>query len=187
MWVVANRLKGSGQSELGGSLLRSVVEVVIIVAAAFVLALLIQQFVVKPYVIPSESMEPTLQRGDRVLANRFIYRFRDPERGEVVVFVPPVQSNEPFIKRVVAVGGDRVAVVDGRLYLNGEPQVEPYVKDQTILGDFREATVPAGSYFVMGDNRNNSGDSRVFGVIEKTAILGQAFFVYWPLGRVGGI
>jgi signal peptidase I len=164
-----------------------VVEVVIIVAAAFVLALLIQQFVVKPYVIPSESMEFTLQRGDRVLANRFIYRFRDPQRGDVVVFVPPMESNEPFIKRVVAIGGDRVAVKDGRLYLNGEPQVEPYVRDENILGDFRETTVREGAYFVMGDNRNNSGDSRVFGVIDKNAILGQAFFVYWPLSRVGGI
>lgn len=172
--------------EAGSSLLGAVGEIVLIVAAAFVLALLIQQFVVKPFGIPSESMEPTLLKGDRVLVNRLAYRFGEPQRGDIVVFRPPL-GREDYIKRIVAVGGDTVAVRGGKLFINGEAQEEPYLKEQKIQGQFDEVVVPEGSYFMMGDNRNNSGDSRVFGPVEKGSILGKAFLVYWPLSRVGGL
>lgn len=152
--------------------------------AAFVLALLIQQFVVKPFGIPSESMEPTLLKGDRVLVSRLAYRFGEPQRGDVVVFHPPL-GTEDYIKRIVAVGGDHVAVKNGKLYLNGEPQQEPYIKDGDILGEFDDIIVPKGSFFVMGDNRNNSGDSRIFGTITRQAIVGKAFARYWPPTRIG--
>src|SRR5512136_1206915 len=124
----------------GSSLLSSVVEVVVIVATAFILALLIQQFVVKPFYIPSVSMEDTLQKGDRVLVNRFLYRFTDPKRGDVVVFHPPSSPKEDYIKRVVAVAGDTVAVRDGKLWVNGQAQTEPYLKEQIIQGTFPEMT-----------------------------------------------
>lgn len=168
--------------------LRWVIEVVVIVAAAFVLALLVQQFIVKPFAIPSPSMEPTLVEGDRVLVNRLVYHFHPPQRGDVVVFHPPDRpGSDPFIKRVVAVAGDTVAVHEGVLYLNGLPTDEPYIKEYPIEGDYPETTIADGYVWAMGDNRNNSGDSRVFGPVSLDAIMGEAFAVYWPLGHVGGL
>jgi len=170
------------------SAVRWIVEVVVIVAAAFVLALLIQQFVIKPYVIPSPSMEPTLVEGDRVLVNRLSYHFREPERGDIIVFRPPgSEDSEPFIKRVVAVGGDTVAVRNGVLWVNGEAQDEPYVKEYPILEDFPEVSIAPGYVWAMGDNRNNSGDSRMFGPVSEEAIIGVAFAIYWPPGDLGGL
>ena len=183
--VRAGRETALGSS--GSSLLRSLLEIVVIVAAAFVLALLIQQFVVKPFSIPSESMQPTLTDGDRVLVARFVYRFGDPKPGDVIVFHPPTSPKEEYIKRVVAVGGDRVSVHDGKLWINGKAMDESYINEKVMLGTFPEITVPQGSVFAMGDNRNNSGDSRVFGPVPKSSILGKAFFLYWPLGRIGGL
>jgi len=177
----------SSKDQTGSSLLGSLVEVVLIVGAAFILALIIQQFVVKPFYIPSESMEPTLVKGDRVLVNRFEYRFTDPKPGDVVVFHPPISPDEDYIKRVVAVGGDTVEVKDGSLYVNGVAQVEPYLKQPFIEGTFPQETVPEGYIFAMGDNRNRSGDSRVFGPVKLDAILGQGFLVYWPPGKIGGL
>ena len=167
---------------------RWIIEVVVIVAAAFVLALVVQQFIVKPFAIPSPSMEPTLVQGDRVLVNRLVYHFRSPQRGDVIVFHPPGRpGSDPFIKRVVAVGGDTVAVQDGRLYVNGVAQEESYVKEYPIVDDFPETTIAAGHVWAMGDNRNNSGDSRVFGPVSEEAIMGEAFAVYWPFGHFGGL
>jgi len=173
--------------EQGSSLVSSLVEVVIIVGTAFILALLIQQFVVKPFYIPSESMENTLLKGDRVLVNRFIYRFTEPKPGDVVVFHPPSSPKEDYIKRVVAVAGDTVEVRDGKLYVNGVAKDEPYLKEQFIEGDYPEEKVPPDSFWAMGDNRNQSGDSRVFGPVELNKILGKAFMIYWPVTKIGGL
>jgi signal peptidase I len=167
---------------------RWVIEVVVIVAAAFILALLVQQFVVKPFAIPSPSMENTLREGDRVLVNRLVYHFREPHRGDVIVFHPPGQvSKDPFIKRVVAVGNDTIAVHDGQLWLNGVAQDEAYLKEAIIEGDFPETKIPVGDVWAMGDNRNNSGDSRVFGPVPLSSIIGEAFAVYWPINRIKGL
>ena len=186
---------GSGEAaqELAGSrerykAIRLVLEVVVIVAAAFLLALLIQQFVLKPFVIPSPSMEPTLVQGDRVLVNRLVYHFRSPKRGDVIVFHPPgVETTEPFIKRVVAVGGDTVAVHDGVLWVNGQAQNEPFIKEHPIVEDYPEVHIAPGYVWAMGDNRNNSGDSRLFGPVKEDEIIGEAFAVYWPIGRMKGL
>ncbi len=168
--------------------LRWTVEIVIIVVAAFVLALLVQQFIVKPFAIPSPSMENTLLEGDRVLVNRLVYHFHPPRRGDVIVFHPPGNpGSDPFIKRVVAVAGDTVAVHDGQLYLNGVAQDEPYVKDYPIQGDYPETEIQDGYVWAMGDNRNNSGDSRVFGPVPLDSIMGEAFAIYWPLNRIRGL
>lgn len=180
----------------GGSTLRRrgrsgrwLLEVVVIVVAAFVLALLVQQFLVKPFAIPSPSMEPTLVEGDRVLVNRLVYHFRSPEHGDIIVFHPPNHDggSDPFIKRVVAVGGETVAIEEGVLYVNGVPQLEPYTKERPIFEDFPETLVPEGFVWTMGDNRNNSGDSRVFGAVSEDAIMGAAFAIYWPVSHIGGL
>ena len=167
---------------------RWIIETVIIVVAAFVLAILIQQFIVKPYTIPSPSMQPTLEQGDRVLVNRLSYHFRSPKPGDVVVFHPPAaEGTEPFIKRVVAIGGDKVSVHDGRLWVNGGAQDESYLKEYPIVGDFTEITVSEGYVWVMGDNRNNSKDSRAFGEVPEEDIIGVAFAIYWPPSHLGGL
>ncbi len=171
-----------------GRVLRWVLELVIIIAGAFFLALLLQQFVVKPFAIPSPSMEPTLMEGDRVLVNRLAYRFHPPQRGDIVVFRPPGQNgSDPFIKRVVAVDGDTIAISGGVLWLNGEPQDEPYLKERPMYGELPETRIPPGFVWLMGDNRNNSGDSRVFGPVPVKSIIGKAFAIYWPLRRLGGL
>lgn len=168
--------------------LRWFLEVVVIVAAAFLVALLIQLFIVKPFVIPSVSMEPTLEMGDRVLVNRLVYHFRSPERGDVIVFYPPgVESDEPFIKRVVAVAGDTVSVRDGKLWVNGKAQDEPFLKEPTMVDDYPEVRIDPGHVWAMGDNRNNSGDSRVFGQVSEDLIIGEAFLVYWPPRHITGL
>lgn len=168
--------------------LRWTVELVVIIAAAFILALLLQHFVVKPFAIPSPSMEPTLLEGDRVLVYRLAYRFHPPARGDIIVFHPPGRDgSDPFIKRVVAIAGDTVAVHDGLLWVNGVPLEEPYLKEHPILGDFPETRIEPGFLWAMGDNRNNSGDSRVFGPVSVDLIMGKAFAIYWPPSRLGGL
>lgn len=133
-------------------------------------------------------MEPTLELGDRVLVNRLSYHFRAPERGDVIVFSPPnTDSPEPYIKRVVAIEGDTVSVHDGRLWVNGAARDEPYVREYPMIGEFAEVTVDSDCVWVMGDNRNNSGDSRVFGEVPEKDIIGVAFAVYWPPSHLGGL
>jgi signal peptidase I len=173
---------GSGRTS-GSSLLASLIEVVVIVVAAFALALLIQQFLVKPFYIPSPSMVPTLIEGDRVLVNRLVYRYAEPERGDIVVFHPPFATGDDYIKRVVAVGGDTVEVREGRLYVNGIPQDEPYLPEEMDT-PLSPEEVPAGHVFVMGDNRNLSGDSRIFGPVSEDELVGRAFLIYWPPTRL---
>jgi signal peptidase I len=189
-------------------------ELALIIAVALGLALGIQAFLVKPYRIPSESMEPTLNVGQRVLVNRIGNRFNDPEVGEVVVFHPPRgadtnrcanpdagsgtpmpcdeatpnRSEQNFIKRVVAGPGDTIAVRDGHVVLNGELQDEPYTRPCGGATDCdmpEEITIPADHWFMMGDNRGASADSRIWGPVPKEWIIGGAFATYWPPNRVG--
>jgi len=178
---------------------RTVLEYVVLAVVAIAVALLIQAFLVKPYRIPSPSMEDTLLVGDRVLADRVSWRFSDPARGDIVVFHPPVPG-PVLIKRIVGMPGDALSLRDGAVYVNGKRLAEPYVRR---MGGRPEPTkpfgtglpwalqqlytVPAGSYFMMGDNRTDSGDSRAFGPIARDQFVGRAFARYWPLGRVGGL
>jgi len=164
-----------------------VAEIVIIVAAAFAIAMLVQAFVVKPFTIHQISMQPTLLEGDRILISRLTYHFRDPKPGDIIVFRSPVNEGDDLVKRIVAVAGDRVAVKNGVLYVNGEPKDEPYLLERPFAGDMAEEVVPPGKVFVMGDNRNNSGDSRFFGPIDRDSIIGCALCVYWPVGRWKGL
>ena len=177
--------------------------VTIVFAVAAVLA--IKEWVVNPYRIPSSSMEPTLhcaapapgclaRFSDRVLANRFIYRFRDPERGEIVVFkTPPAAASclegggagQTFVKRLIGLPGDRLVQRNGVLRVNGEPYEESYIEPQRRGGRDFSAVVPAGQYFMMGDNRAQSCDSREWGAVPRGNLIGPVFAVYWPPQRIG--
>jgi signal peptidase I len=191
----------------------SLIELVLIVAVALGLALGIQAFLVKPFRIPSESMVPTLDVGQRVLVDRVSLRFGDPDVGDIVVFKPPLGadtdrcgiphpddqvcprptrrlSSTNFIKRVVATGGDRIKIIDSHVYLNGKRQDESFAHFDRGCGICnlpREMTVPKGYYFMMGDNRGESADSRIWGPIPKSTMIGKAFMTYWPPNRIGGL
>lgn len=183
---------GTGTAGMRGrkgrrSVLRILLEIVIIVGAAFAIAMLVQAFLLKPFTVHQESMEPTLLEGDRILLSRLTYHFRDPKVGDVVVFDSPLNDNEDLVKRVVGVAGDRVAVKDGDLYVNGVAVSEPYLSDQEFAGTMAEQLVPADHLFVMGDNRDVSGDSRAFGPISMEQIIGEALCTYWPVSRWRGL
>jgi signal peptidase I len=205
-------------TQTGRSLTGSLVELVVIVATALGLALAIQAFVVKPYRIPSGSMLPTLHINQRVLVNRIGTHFSSPGVGDIVVFHPPKHyaagcadpnegdpqigqsssrpcgvaqsqaSSETFIKRVVGIPGDRIAIDNGHVVRDGVREKDPYIDpcDGASSCDFPGTiTVPRGDYFVMGDNRGASDDSRFWGPIRKAWIIGTAFFTYWPPDRIG--
>jgi signal peptidase I len=193
--------------------MKSLLELVVTVAVAVALALLIQAFIVKPYRIPSGSMEPTLHIGQRVLTNRLS---GNPGVGDIVVFHPPkgadpeppvcgnqgqgsghsqpcdqptsAQSSQTFIKRVVGVPGDRISIIGGHVYRNGVREKDGYAapcgSDPSCT--FRTPIkIPPGDYFMMGDNRGQSDDSRFWGPIPGKWIIGEAFFTYWPPDRIG--
>ncbi|GAB4540082.1 MAG: signal peptidase I [Pleurocapsa sp.] len=160
-------------------------------AIALILAFLIRVFIAEPRYIPSDSMLPTLLQGDRLVIEKVSYKFRSPARGEIVVFQPPSQlqvlgyeKNQAFIKRAIAISGETVAVKDGVVYVNNRPLKEAYTAEPpayTLL----PVTVPEGQLFVMGDNRNNSNDSHIWGFLPKENLIGHAVFRFFPLDRIG--
>lgn len=157
-------------------------EMIETVAVALVIALLIRHFVVEVFVVDGRSMEPTLVTGERLLVNKFVYRLRAPVQGEVIVFRYPRNPDRDFIKRVIGVTGDTVEVRDSTVYVNGEPLTEPYVRYQDP-SNRPPVTVGADAVWVLGDNRNNSEDSRFFGQVPLDHIKGRAFLRFWPPGR----
>lgn len=154
------------------------------VALALVIALVIRTFVVEVYRVQGSSMEQTLFSGERVLVNKFVYDWvRAPKPGEVIVFRYPRQPDRDFIKRVVAVAGDKVEIKAGKVYVNG--QLFPEAPSAMLSDEDRaEKVVPPDSVWVLGDNRNNSEDSRWFGEVPLANIRGEAFFRIWPMGRM---
>lgn len=160
-------------------------EAAILVILAFAIAFVIKVLLVQPFYIPSGSMEPTLLPGDRVLVNKFMYRFRNPEPGDIIVFAAPRDSQgRDFIKRIVAIEGQTIQVKDGKVYINGKLKEEPYVASAQDHSNFGPLTLSDNNVFVMGDNRTNSSDSRVFGPFNRDRILGEAFVIYWPPSRI---
>lgn len=152
-------------------------------AVAVVVALLIRGFVVQVYLVEGVSMEPTLHSSERLLVNKFIYRFRDPAPGEIVVLQDPTQGRE-LIKRVIAVAGETVEVRSGVVYVDGRPLDEPYKNTlYTQYADTPPVLVPEGTIYVMGDNRGRSYDSRMMGPVSIDNVDGKAFFMFWPLNR----
>lgn len=168
-----------------------ILELVIIVAVAVGLAFLITNFVVQPYEIPSGSMEQTIDVGDRVFSEKLSYNFGDPKQGDIVTFKDMTNPSRVLIKRVIALGGQTVDVHDGKVFVDGAALDEPYTngKQSEPLGSniVYPYTVPAGSMWVMGDNRTNSSDSRAFGAVPLANVTGHAFFRYWPVDRIGAL
>jgi signal peptidase I len=167
-----------------------VAELILTAVVAFVLVFgFVRPYVVEAYRIPTESMVPTLEVGDRVLANKFVYRFTEPERRDIVVFDSVEEGDDQtLIKRVVGVAGDEIQVQGGVLYVNGEEQEEPYLNDaDQSLGFYGPTVVPEGHIFVMGDNRGNSADSRVFGPLPLENLKGEAFMRFWPISKISTI
>ncbi len=155
------------------------------IAIAIVLAFFIRYFIVELYMVEGPSMQPTLISGERLVVNKFIYRFRAPERNEVLVFKYPRDPSRDFIKRVIAVEGDTIEINDGKVFLNGKLMDEPYIRDKT-RGSYPLSTVPPNTVFVMGDNRNNSEDSRFkdVGFVSLEMLKGKAMVVFWPIDRM---
>ncbi|MFW5788265.1 MAG: signal peptidase I [Halanaerobiales bacterium] len=153
---------------------------------AGILAFFIITFVAQSFVVDGRSMEPTLENGDRLFVNKFIYRFEEPQRGDVIVFNPQGSSRGKYIKRVIGLPGEKISIRDGKTFIDGEPISEDYL-DEEMYGNFGPEEIPEGHYFVMGDNRNHSADSRIpdrVGFVDKESIDGKAFWLYWPLSEM---
>jgi signal peptidase I len=164
-----------------------------IITIALALALLIRAFVAEPRFIPSDSMLPTLEVGDRLVVEKISYRFRLPATGEIIVFDPPQQlqiqgyaKDQAFIKRVIGTPGQIVQIQDGKVYLNGTPLQEGYIAEPPNY-QMEPVRVPENQLFVMGDNRNNSNDSHVWGFLPKQNVIGHACFRFWPFSRIGRV
>jgi signal peptidase I len=204
---------GTGSHEVKGFLR----ELPVLIVLALVLAILIKTFLVQAFFIPSASMEPTLNVGDRVLVNRLAYRFGDIERGDIIVFSDPHPApgedvgvvggflhwlgegiglarpaDEDFIKRVIGLPGEVVEIREGTTYIDGTAIDEPYLTGPKDLRNYGPRTVPDGMLFVMGDNRTNSADSRFpppagLGFVPEAKVIGQAFVIVWPPGDWGTV
>jgi signal peptidase I len=188
-------------------------ELPFLLAAALILTVLVKGFLIQAFFIPSRSMEPTLDVGDRVVVNRLAYRIGEPDHGQVVVFLRPTGAeqasaggpiswvrravaqglggtppgNEDLIKRVVGLPGDVLEGRDGYLWRNGQRVEEPYLRPGTFTSDFKKLRIKPDSFWVMGDNREDSADSRVFGPVHRSALVGRAVLTVWPVPHAGGI
>jgi signal peptidase I len=180
--------------------LRSAVEWVAVIVGALVVALVVKTFLFQAFYIPSGSMEPTLEKGDRVLVNKLSYDLHDVNRGDVIVFeLDPDEVGadgiKDLIKRVVGLPGDVIETRDGVVYVDDQPLDEPYLADGTTTGSpsdgqnpgIERQTVPDGHVYVLGDNRSNSADSRYRGPIPIESIVGRAFVLVWPPGDIGSL
>jgi signal peptidase I len=157
-------------------------------AVALGLAIVVMIFLYQPVKVEGTSMNPLLSDQERIFINKFIYRFEPIERGDVVVFWYPLDRSKSFIKRVVGLPGEKIEIRDGHLYINGEELADQYVPAGYIDGsNYGPRRIPQGDYFVMGDHRDSSNDSRVFGPVPRSYIYGKAVFAYWPVDHFGSL
>lgn len=173
------------------------------IVIAVILALFIRAFIVQAFKIPSGSMKPTFQEGDRIFVNKFIYgakipftdfrlpAVRAPRRGDIIVFISPEDRKKDFVKRLIAVGGQTVEIKDGRIYIDGRAVEEPasirsfyYFNAGEYGAEGQAIKVPKDCYFGLGDNSASSRDSRYWGFVPKRNILGKVIFLYWPIHRI---
>ena len=167
-------------------------ETIRIFVIALAIALILRFFVVEPRFIPSGSMEPTLQVGDRILVDKISQQWQSYQRGDILIFYPPVspatgEANKAYIKRLIGIEGDQIKVQDGKVYRNGVPLEETYIAE-SLRYNMPSVTVPQGFYWMMGDNRNHSNDSHVWGFLPKQNVIGKAVFRFFPLDdRLGKI
>ena len=186
-----NDTKDDVQNSASSQVWKNIRENVTLVAIALALALLIRTFVAEPRYIPSDSMVPTLHTGDRLVVEKVSYYFHPPHFGDIVVFQPPKElqrrgytKDQAFIKRIIGQPGETVSVSKGKVYLNGQPIEENYIAEPPIL-PFAPVQVPPDQFFVMGDNRNDSNDSRYWGFLPRKNIIGRATFRFYPFDRIG--
>ena len=186
--------KGRQEREKASRKRRETLQLLLLMVIAFDLVFaFVRPFVAEPMYVPSESMAPALQVGDRVLTNKLAYYLSDPERGDLVVFEDTgKQKNEDTVKRVIGLPGDEISVEDGTLLVNREPLEEPYLGTQAstaqktlALETFGPVFVPKDHVFVMGDNRANSYDSRFFGPVPNDNLVGEVSLRFWPADRLG--
>jgi signal peptidase I len=163
-----------------GSVLRELIETLALTLVIFLLI----RFAVQNFRIEGYSMEPNFHDGEFLIVNKLIYLLRPPQRGDVIVFVPPTNTSRDFIKRVIGLPGDRITIANGRVYVNGAALDEPYPLN---LGTYSSTpvTVPADEYYVLGDNRNNSSDSHSWGPVPAQNIIGKVWVSYWPPQAIG--
>ncbi len=180
----AARTKAKGRPKRSPQ--RNLVEWVVVVGGALLVAVVVKAFLLQAFYIPSPSMVPTLHVNDRVLVNKLSYKLHDVRRGDVIVFKSPqVVAEKDLIKRVIGLPGDTVETRDGEIVVNDKVLDEPYLPSDVGTGPMEKITVPPGHYWMMGDNRGNSSDSRVFGAIPESSIIGRAFVKVWPITAFG--
>ena len=150
------------------------------------IAVVVIVFLYQPVKVEGTSMMPWLHDQERIFVNKFVYRFEEIRRGDIVVFRFPLDPNKSYIKRVVGLPGDEVELIRGELHINGRHVEEPYVPDEfQDVSTYPPTTVPADSYYVLGDHRNTSNDSRTWGTVPRNFVVGKAVFAYWPIDRFG--
>lgn len=171
-----------------GAFVLDTIQVVVFAIAIF---LFIYLLVLQPHKIKGNSMQPNFPDGEYLLTDKVTYRFREPQRGDVIVFEPPSSDGEEFIKRIIGLPGDEVSVTGGQVHINGVTLQEPYIAVETNAGIFlkdgMKVVVPEDNYFVLGDNRPHSSDSRAWGFVTKDKITGRGWVVYWPADSAGKI
>lgn len=160
------------------------VEIIESIVIAVLLAALIRIFILAPFYIPSGSMVPTLLEGDRIIVSKITYRIWAPQRGDIVVFKYPRDPSRDYVKRLIGLGGETVALKNNRLYINGQVVPENYLPPGIQFADYGPVRVPEGHYLVLGDNRNVSEDSRYWGPLPEKNVIGKALLVYWPPARI---
>jgi signal peptidase I len=181
-------LPARAANESGGSSLWSALSWARDLAFSVLIAVVSIVFIYQPVKVEGTSMEPSLQNDERIFINKFTYRFGlgSIERGDTVVFQAPPAEEKSYIKRVIGVPGDRVRIQYGQVYVNDKALVEDYIKDDyEDRSNMAEETIPPGQYFVLGDHRTSSSDSRTWGFVPRKNIYGKAVFVYWPLDKMG--
>lgn len=166
-------------------------DVIEVVVFAFAIFLFVYLLIMQPHKIKGTSMEPNYPDAEYLLTDKVTYRFREPKRGDVIVFLAPGTNGEEFIKRIIGLPGETVSVSGGKVFINNEVLNESYLATNVVteggqfLPDSKEVTIPNGVYFVLGDNRVASSDSRSWGFVPKENIRGKAWFIYWPVNNLG--
>jgi signal peptidase I len=162
------------------SMIRELLETVI---SAGVIAFIIITFIGQVTVVRGASMEPTLYNNERLIANKISYRFESPKRSEIIIFKPPLEIKRNYIKRIIGIPGDKIEIIKGEIYLNDNKLEENYI-EYNSYEDVSAILVPDDSFFVLGDNRSNSSDSRYWGFVPRKNVVGKAWVVFWPLNKI---
>jgi len=165
---------------------RELLSYIIVIFVAVLVSVLFRIFFFEPFIVPTPSMEPTLMVQDKVIVNKFSYKFTGIKRGDIIVFPSPVDEGKDLVKRAIAFEGETIKLgIDGIIYINGEPIEKDYYTG-SVLPEYTSQTFKIGKneIFAMGDNRNNSYDSRYFGAIQKSDVFGKVYMIYWPIPRI---